>query len=237
MFRRACAATAATLAIVVCPGVASAQTGQDVTGSTGAAQIGSVDGSPSAGANAPTTVNAPVSVLSPNSGGDATRDGDTAAAASSGDGSSGAADQDVSGSSGAAQIGSAGLSPAVAADAPATVNAPVTVASPDSGGDASQTGDTGSSATAGGDTAAGGDQTTTGSTGALQANPVGLAPTARVEAPITGNTPITILSPDSGGRRHDDAERRYAHRPGRRHARRARHGRADRAERRCAGRA
>ena len=41
MLRRAVAATAASLALVLCPGVASAQ--QDVTGSTGSAQVGSAD--------------------------------------------------------------------------------------------------------------------------------------------------------------------------------------------------
>src|SRR4051794_41976073 len=77
MLRRACAATAATLAIALCPGVASAQTGQDVTGSTGAAQIGSADPGASVAVDAPVTANAPVTVASPNSGGDGSQRGGT----------------------------------------------------------------------------------------------------------------------------------------------------------------
>jgi hypothetical protein len=79
-----------------------------------------------------------------------------------------------------------------------TANAPVTVASPDSGGDATSDGGTATAAPPE-DGGPGGDQDTGESTGALQILPPRLTPGLAADTPVTGNAPITILSPGSGG--------------------------------------
>jgi hypothetical protein len=170
---------------------------QDVGNSSGAAQVGSVDPGLGAAAAAPVTANAPITVLSPNSGGDASQPGATAESSSAG--GSGSGEQDVNGSSGSAQVGSADAGAGAAAAAPVTTNAPITVLSPNSGGDATQGGSGATSETGGGDAGSGGDQTTDGSTGSGQIGTLDVSPVIDADAPLTTNTPITILSPGSGG--------------------------------------
>ena len=175
---------------------------QDTNGSAAVAQIGSVNGATNAAADAPVTANAPISVASPHSGGDAKHTGASHAAAghpgssSSGHGSSDSrANQHTSGSTGSAQVGAVGLTPAVAATAPATINAPVTIASPDSGGNATQTGD--SSASAAGSVASGsGDETTGGSPPTDEPN--GTTPTTGGTGP-SPSTGGSTTGPESGG--------------------------------------
>jgi hypothetical protein len=87
------------------------------------------------------TGNAPVTILSPDSGGDATQPGGEATAAPPADGGSGG-DQDAGESTGALQIGTFGVTPGFDADAPLTANTPITILSPGSGGDATGPGGT-----------------------------------------------------------------------------------------------
>ena len=76
MIRRACAVAAATFGLAFSPAIASAQDApQQVTGSTGAAQVGPTDAEPAVAASAPVTANAPVTIASPDSGGDASQSG------------------------------------------------------------------------------------------------------------------------------------------------------------------
>jgi hypothetical protein len=78
-------------------------------------------------------------------------------------------------------------------------NAPITVASPNSGGDASRSGGSSADASAGGTAAQGGEQDVSGSSLSGQVGSAGVSPSVAAAAPVTGNTPIAILSPGSGG--------------------------------------
>jgi hypothetical protein len=80
------------------------------------------------------TANAPITVLSPDSGGDATQTGETGAESTAGDGGSGG-DQDTGGSTGALQVLPPRIAANVTANAPVTGNTPITILSPGSGGD------------------------------------------------------------------------------------------------------
>jgi hypothetical protein len=66
----------AALGLALAPAAASAQDApQQVTDSAAAAQVGAAEASPSAAASAPVTANAPITILSPGSEGDATGPG------------------------------------------------------------------------------------------------------------------------------------------------------------------
>ena len=170
---------------------------QQVTDSAAAAQVGATEVAPAVAVSglAPVTANAPVTVASPDSGGDAAQSGGSSADASSA-GTSGGGDQDVSGSSGSAQVGSA--TRRRARQQPLrTCERAGHRASPDSGGDATSPGGTATAEPS--EDGGSGDQDAGDSTGALQLEPPRLTPGLTANTPVTGNTPITILSPGSGG--------------------------------------
>jgi hypothetical protein len=90
-------------------------------------QVGSADVSPAAAVEAPVDANAPVCVLAACSSASGGQQSGGASASSGGSGSGGAGGQSASQSLGTVQVGSADVSPAVAAEAPVDANAPVCV--------------------------------------------------------------------------------------------------------------
>ena len=167
---------------------------ENVTQSVGSLQVGSVAVNPAASSNAPVNGNAPVCVASACSGGNSQQ-------ASSGSDSSSTADgggpQTVTQSILTGQVGSAGVDPVGAVNAPVNGNVPVCVASACSGGNSQQasSGSDSSSSTSGG----GGPQDVANSIVTVQIGSANVNPAATANAPANGNVPVCVASTCNGG--------------------------------------
>ena len=167
---------------------------ENVTQSIGSLQVGSVAVNPAASANAPVNGNAPVCVASACSGGNSQQ---AASGPTSSTTTGGGGPQTVTQSILTGQVGSAGVDPVGAVNAPVNGNVPVCVASTCNGGNSQQasSGSDSSSSTSGG----GGPQDVANSIVTVQIGSANVNPAATVNAPANANVPVCVASTCNGG--------------------------------------
>jgi hypothetical protein len=186
-------AVGALLCALAMAAPALAEKGQSASHSGLTVQVGSATASPSAAAESPANLNAPVCVASTcqSSSESQTVDGSSASGTGTADEDS---TQSASESLGTVQVGSVGVSPVVAADAPVDANAPVCVlASCSSGSGGQQTGGA-SGSSAGSGSGQAGDQSASESLGTVQVGSVGVSPVVAADAPVDANAPVCVLA-------------------------------------------